>query len=98
MEVIFADLLVVLLAILFLFSRENPNGCHSTRERRIGALLFGLIATALGIHRFNNAEGNPLMAFLVHQHWLLFVLVKGVLTPLLIIRLYQLRSDSPDSA
>jgi predicted phage tail protein len=40
---------VVLLAILFLFSRENPNGRHSRRERRIGALLVGLIATALGV-------------------------------------------------
>ena len=54
-----------------------------------------LVATTLGIHWLGNREGNPLLATLVHQHWLLFVLVKGLLVPLLIVRLYQLRACSP---
>jgi len=49
MEVIFAGLLVVILAIFFLFSRVNPNSRHSRRQRRIGALLVGVIATATGV-------------------------------------------------
>ena len=54
-----------------------------------------LVATALGIHWLGNREGNPLLATLAHQHWLLFVLVKGFLVPLLIVRLYVLRARSP---
>ena len=54
-----------------------------------------LVATAVGIHWLGNREGNPLLAPLVHGHWLLFVLVKGFLIPLLIVRLYALRARSP---
>jgi len=54
-----------------------------------------LVATALGIHWLGNREGNPLLASLAHEHWLLFVLVKGLLVPLLIVRLYHLRARSP---
>ena len=54
-----------------------------------------LVATALGIHGFGNREGNPLLAPLAHQHWWLFVLVKGFVVPLLIVRLYTLRAQSP---
>jgi len=54
-----------------------------------------LVATSLGIHWFGNREGNPLLAGIAHEHWWLFVLVKGVLIPLLILRLYSYRSNSP---
>jgi hypothetical protein len=54
-----------------------------------------LVATALGIHHYNNREGNPLLAGIAHQHWWLFVLIKGIITPLLIARLYRYRNDSP---
>src|SRR5919197_2121287 len=54
-----------------------------------------LVATALGIHWFGNREGNPLLAGMAHQHWLLFVLVKGVAVPLLIVHLYRLRGTAP---
>lgn len=54
-----------------------------------------LIATALGIHWFGNREGNPLLAGIAHHHWWLFVAVKGLIIPLLIVRLYSLRRSSP---
>jgi len=54
-----------------------------------------LVATALGVHWLGNREGNPLLAVLAHQHWWLFVLVKGLLVPLLIVGLYLLRRRSP---
>jgi hypothetical protein len=54
-----------------------------------------LVATTLGIHWLGNREGNPLLASLAHHHWWLFVLVKGFLIPLLIVRLYGLRTRSP---
>ena len=54
-----------------------------------------LVATALGIHWLGNREGNPLLASLAHGHWWLFVLVKGVLTPLLIVQLHRSRGTSP---
>ena len=54
-----------------------------------------LVATALGIHWLGNREGNPLLAPIAHQHWLLFVLVKGVAVPLLIVHLYRLRDSAP---
>src|SRR5580765_2631401 len=54
-----------------------------------------LVATALGIHWLGNREGNPLLATMAHQHWLLFVLVKGVITPLLIVHLYRSRDHTP---
>ena len=54
-----------------------------------------LVATSLGIHWFGNREGNPLLAGMAHQHWLQFVLFKGVIIPLLIVRLYHYRNSSP---
>jgi hypothetical protein len=54
-----------------------------------------LTATALGIWGFGNREGNPLMAVLAHDHWLLFVVVKGVLIPFLIVALYRYRRSMP---
>ena len=54
-----------------------------------------LSATAIGIHWFGNREGNPLLAGLAHQHWAAFVLLKGVLVPLLIVRLYRYRLQTP---
>lgn len=54
-----------------------------------------LVATTLGIHWLGNREGNPLLAILAQRNWLFFVLVKGLLVPLLIVRLYQLRAHSP---
>lgn len=54
-----------------------------------------LVATALGIHWLGNREGNPLLAGIAHQHWWLFVLIKGVITPVLIVKLYRYRDSSP---
>ena len=54
-----------------------------------------LVATTLGIHWLGNREGNPLLAILAQQNWLLFVLVKGCLVPLLIVHLHALRASSP---
>jgi uncharacterized membrane protein len=54
-----------------------------------------LVATSLGIHWLGNREGNPLLASLAHGHWWLFVLVKGIVTPLLIVQLYRTRGESP---
>ena len=61
----------------------------------IFANSIDLIATSLGIHWFGNREGNPLLAGIAHDHWWLFVLVKGVIIPLLIVRLYRFRESSP---
>lgn len=54
-----------------------------------------LFMTSIGIHWFGNREGNPLLAPLAHQSWLGFVLLKGVLVPLLIVQLYRYRRDTP---
>ena len=54
-----------------------------------------LVVTALGIHWFGNREGNPLLASLAHGQWGLFVLVKGLLVPLLIVSLYRMRHRTP---
>ena len=56
---------------------------------------FDLFATSVGIHWFGNREGNPLLANVAQQHWLAFVLIKGALVPLLILRLYRYRRQSP---
>jgi uncharacterized membrane protein len=61
----------------------------------IAANSLDLVATALGIHWLGNREGNPLLVGLAHGHWWLFVLIKGVLVPTLIVRLYQYRDSSP---
>ena len=54
-----------------------------------------LLLTSVGIHWFGNREGNPLLAPFAHQNWPVFVLLKGVLVPLLIVRLYRYRQDTP---
>jgi len=54
-----------------------------------------LVATTLGIHWLGNREGNPLLAGIAHNHWLVFVLVKVVIIPLLIVRLYRYRNQTP---
>src|SRR5262247_4074793 len=54
-----------------------------------------LCLTAVGIHWFGNREGNPLLAPLVQQSWPAFVLLKGLLVPLLIVQLYRYRRDTP---
>ena len=61
----------------------------------VAANSLDLVLTALGIHWRGNGEGNPLLAGLVHGHWWLFVVVKGVLVPLLILHLNALRRSSP---
>ena len=61
----------------------------------IVANSLDLLATALGIHWLGNREGNPLLAGIAHHHWWLFVLVKGLLVPMLIVRLYTSRASSP---
>ena len=54
-----------------------------------------LVLTSLGIHWLGNREGNPLLAPLAHGHWWLFVVVKGIVTPLLIVQLSRYRATSP---
>ena len=54
-----------------------------------------LFATAVGIHGFGNREGNALLSGVATQHWLAFVVIKGVLIPLLIWRLYRYRHQTP---
>lgn len=54
-----------------------------------------LFLTSVGIYGFGNREGNPLLAPFAHQAWPAFVLVKGVLVPLLILRLYFYRRQTP---
>lgn len=61
----------------------------------IVANSLDLLATTFGIHWFGNREGNPLLAGVAHHHWLAFVLIKGLLVPLLIVRLYHYRSAMP---
>ena len=61
----------------------------------VAANSLDLVATALGTHWLGNREGNPLLAGLVHHHWWLFVLVKGLFVPLLIARLYRSRASVP---
>jgi len=61
----------------------------------VAANSLDLVATALGIHWLGNREGNPLLAPIAHQHWWLFVLVKGIMIPLLIVHLYRCRDRSP---
>ena len=61
----------------------------------IAANSLDLLATTLGIHLYGNREGNPLLAGLTHDHWVVFVAIKGLLVPLLIWRLYTYRDRSP---
>ena len=61
----------------------------------LAANSLDLLATALGIHWLGNREGNPLLAGVAHHNWWLFILIKGVLVPLLIVRLYTFRANAP---
>lgn len=61
----------------------------------IVANSLDLVLTAFGTHWLGNREGNPLLAGIANDHWWLFVLVKGVLVPILILRLNSLRRSSP---
>ena len=54
-----------------------------------------LFATAVGIHGFGNREGNPFLAPVAERSWLAFVLLKGVLVPLLLVQLYRYRRAAP---
>jgi uncharacterized membrane protein len=54
-----------------------------------------LVATSLGIHWLGNREGNPLLSLMTVNHWWMFVLVKGLIVPSLILFLYQWRNRSP---
>jgi hypothetical protein len=54
-----------------------------------------LFVTSIGIHWFGNREGNPLLAPVASQSWPAFVLLKGVLVPLLIVQLYRYRRETP---
>ena len=54
-----------------------------------------LFATSIGIHWFGNREGNPLLAPVANQSWPAFVLLKGVLVPLLIVQLDRYRQRTP---
>jgi hypothetical protein len=54
-----------------------------------------LLFTTLGIHWLGNREGNPLLAGLVQNHWWVFVLLKGLVIPLLILQLNAYRKGSP---
>jgi len=61
----------------------------------IAANSLDLVATSLGIHWLGNHEGNPLLAGMVRTNWWLFVALKGLLVPLLIVRLHGYRQSSP---
>lgn len=77
---------------------SRPSGIGPLRIVLFLALAANsadLVATSVGIHLLGNREGNPLLAGIAHEHWWVFVLVKGILVPLLIWRLWVLRSRSP---
>jgi Domain of unknown function (DUF5658) len=82
-------------------SKEDGVGFGSGSSMRIVLFLavvansLDLIATSLGIHWFGNREGNPLLAGIAHNHWWVFIVIKGVLIPALIVRLYRYRNRSP---
>lgn len=54
-----------------------------------------LFLTSIGIHWFGNREGNPLLARVAQDSWPTFVLLKGVLVPMLIVQLYRYRRETP---
>ena len=61
----------------------------------IVANSLDLFATTLGIHWLGNREGNPLLAGIAQNHWWAFIVIKGLLIPALIVRLYRYRNQSP---
>jgi uncharacterized membrane protein len=82
---------------------QNGRGFNDTARHPMRIVLFlaiaanslDLIATTLGIHWLGNREGNPLLAGIAHHHWWLFIVIKGILVPLLIVRLYRYRDNTP---
>ena len=78
--------------------RRSSHGFEIMRTLLFVAIVansLDLVATAFGIHLFGNREGNPLLAPLAQNHWLLFVTLKGVAIPFLIWRLHAYRKSSP---
>ena len=75
--------------------REGPSLMRLVLFLAVVANSLDLLLTSVGIHWFGNREGNPLLAPFVHQNWIVFVLLKGVLVPLLIVRLYRYRQETP---
>ncbi len=74
---------------------STPSVLRTVLFLAVVANSFDLFATAVGIHWFGNREGNPLLAGVAHQHWAVFVAIKGILVPLLIVRLYRYRQQTP---
>jgi uncharacterized membrane protein len=84
-------------------ARGRPSRLEAEEFRVMRMVLFlavaansvDLVATTLGIHWLGNREGNPLLAGLAQNHWWLFVLLKGLVIPLLILQLNSYRKTSP---
>jgi len=83
------------LAALLDTSTEKPHPMRILLFLAVVANSLDLVATMLGIYRFQNREGNPLLAALAHNWWPLFIVVKGLLIPTLIVLLYRFRRDTP---
>ncbi len=80
---------------MFTKDTSTPSVLRTVLFLAVVANSFDLFATAVGIHWFGNREGNPLLAGVAHQHWVAFVAIKGILVPLLIVRLYRYRQQTP---
>ncbi len=76
-------------------SREGPPLMRLVLFLAVVANSLDLLLTSVGIHWFGNREGNPLLAPFAHGYWPAFVLLKGLLVPLLIVRLYRYRRETP---
>lgn len=74
---------------------RRPSTLRIVLFLAMAANSVDLAATTIGIHWFGNREGNPLLAGVAHENWLAFVLIKGVLVPLLIWRLWRYRQQTP---
>jgi len=83
------------LAALLNISAETPHPMRILLFLAVVANSLDLVATMLGIYRFQNREGNPLLAELAHNWWPLFIVVKGLLIPTLIVLLYRFRRETP---
>ncbi len=81
--------------ILEFFTRRGSSTMRLILFMAVLANSLDLFATAVGIHWFGNREGNPLLAPVAQHSWLAFVLLKGVLVPLLIVQLDRYRRDTP---
>ena len=76
-------------------TREGPSLMRLVLFLAVVINSLDLFVTSIGIHWFGNREGNPLLAPVMHQSWPMFVLLKGVLVPLLIVQLYRYRRETP---